>query len=85
MAKLTKKANTFATAHERVYMCIENEDDLVREGLTLYDYYEVKQILCRLSNLKGKAETMCVNVATWFTRAGFTVKPKGIGWEVKLG
>lgn len=75
--KKTEKMHTFVKAYDR-YRVIENDADLRKEKLTLFDYAIVGECLRALSEIKGNAYlTICTPVANWFKRNGFNVSLDG--------
>lgn len=69
----TDKMHTFVKAYDK-YRIIENDADLRKEKLTLYDYAIVGECLRALSEIKDKTYlTICTSVANWFKRNGFNV------------
>ena len=84
MINKTQRMNTFTTAYD-VLMSIDDDKALRKEKLTLYDYNTVYYIMSKLSGITDKTmETPTESVAAWFTKYGFNVKPKGIGWEISI-
>ena len=49
---------------------------------TPFDVYEAKYIFIGIRDA-GTACTLCEETANFFRRCGFTVKPAGIGWNIK--
>ena len=71
------KMHIFVNAYDK-WRVIENDADLRKEKLTLFDYGIVSDCLKRLSTIKGeKYLTICSSVAEWFKRNGFNVSLDG--------
>ena len=71
-----KNMKIFAKAYQKFYM-INTVKDLQRNRITLVDYDIVLEILKKLSSIDECEEVFCLseNVAKWFERVGFNVKP----------
>ena len=67
------KMHIFVNAYEK-WRTIENDRDLKKQNLTLFDYGIVSDCLKRLSNINGERYlTICSSVANWFSKNGFNV------------
>lgn len=79
-----KRINIFAKAYDAL-MAIDDDKALKKAKLTLAEYDTVYCIMKELSRIDDKVTgTVSQAVADWFTKYGFTVKVKGIGWEVSI-
>ena len=74
--KAMKKAyNAICTAYET--------GELKKHGFkTPYDLYEARYTFIGIRDI-GSACTLSAENADFFKKCGFTVKPHGIGWNIK--
>lgn len=74
MAYNAKKARVFACAYDRFYS-IENDFDLGKNGINIFDHAIIKEMLTEFSSLPDYAiETEVQAIAAWFENNGFSVK-----------
>ena len=63
---------------------IETEKDLKKQKLTLAEYHAIAENLKALGNCKAddRTETIYKGIAEFFARYGFTVKERGICYQI---
>lgn len=64
---------------------IDSANALKKAKLTQSDYIELYEHMKEISqNRSTPVETISENVKNWFSRHSFTIKNKGIGWQISL-
>ena len=61
---------------------IEDAKGLLREQLTLSDYWAAMELMPELSEPNSKALTFSKGVADFFKRYGFKVVPDGVNYNI---
>ena len=82
--KFTTSCQSISRAYEVLHCTIDHADDLKRYGLTVSDYYAALDIMDHLRKPGSHTETIISAVADFFPGFGFTVIPKGIGYEISI-
>jgi hypothetical protein len=80
----TSACQSISRAYETLHCTIYHSDDLKRYGLTLSDYYASLDIMNDLRKPGSHTDTFISAVAEFFRSFGFTVIPKGIGYEISI-
>lgn len=76
------KLKAMKKAYEAIYTAYDT-GNLKQHGFkTPLDLYEAKYIFAWILDT-GTANTLMADTADFFKRCGFSVKPQGIGWNIK--
>lgn len=74
----------FKKAYDDMIHLQESERLFKRSGLTNCEYEVVYNIMKNINEGKEYNPTISENVANWFSKHKFGVKPEGIGWVIVL-
>ena len=81
MSGMTRAMNRITKVYSAIRE-IYDDCDLAKSGLSYTDYHEAKRVMSLVGAPGNVAETIYGNVAAFFEKYGFTVTPKGIGYEI---
>lgn len=81
---MRKEIKAIKNAYTTLHCEIEHVDDLKKYGLTLVSYHSACDIMDDLRKPGSSAETIQKDVASFFRSFGFTVKEKGIGYQISI-